>query len=1471
MGLLNPGKETDIRAVRKAQKSMEVAERYVLARNLDAAISELTKARDALLGAAVEPAQQGILVEALVRLSKDYLDCGMALDAANSADLALKSAPTDLPALLAYARALVKKGEFPQAISTLDKATLLPGSDTSVWLFKADLYEHERRQDMVMFCLKKANELDPSDLSILDRMIQRSDDKASLLKRKADLLVSQERYEEALTAIDQAVTLMPRNVEMMLRKGEILTLLKRTDQALLIYDDVLARDSGNALAHLYKARGYKDKGDKAAALAQYKESLRNDGMNKFTWAEVAALLFEMDRLEESSTAYDRALAIDPELIVAINGKLQVAKKRGMDEDIALYSGKLLGRKMEDRSVFLERIDSLSQLGRFEEASEAVNLALKRYQLDEELMARKRKIMLQTGNMEEVISLAEAKLAKEKDDFQALMDLGSAYMRSTRYRDALRPLEKAAKVQPSNEAPLICIKESYKHIGKDKDVLDSCDRILKVNSVNEGALFDKAVALDRMNRKDDAVALYEQVMALDPDDKDNLKDLSSALYSMGRFEESLARSTLGTQMYPNQVAFWRVQGDSNFALKRYADAVTSFTNAVKLSPGEKHLIYSRGLALENAKRYEEAVAAYDEALAIDPKDNSMWLSKGVALEWLQRYPQALDCYEEAVRLESDNKFVLVRIGQVLAKMNDHEAAIRSFDKALEKAPKDIELLEMKKVSLKHTDRLEELVKVCQRIIKLDGKNRNAYVDMGVASHRLSDFDDAIDSFDTALGIDPGNITILHYKKTSVVAKGIPEQIIDVCDSILKVDPSDKPALMDKAFALERLGRLAEANDTYTMALAVDDQDKELHNRKGLVLIGLGRYADAVVEFDRSFALDSSDLMPLDNKGRAYLLMREYDHALKVFDQCVVGQPGNPRFQSDRGRALASLGNLAEAVDAFDASLALDKGDSQTWKYKGNVMFKLGQFQDCVICLNRALELGAEEQGIYKAKGRALEELKHYSDALESFLRAVALDASDASAWERIAVIRLQMDDPANAYEAIKKALACDPKNRRMIMEKGDICQKLQRPEEAIKSFDAAIALDPSDPFAYFGQGVSYLKLRRYVEAQSSLRKALELNPNFDQARESLRSAEQKLHEIEVVNQATSVLECEYRQNRRMSKEEMFKECGIPYNSLDEVTAFLDVRETVNVELMNDADLDQYEEDSRYVLMAAARNPRVKETGLGLSDVMMALPGKDIVRAKKVLSYVEKVNKMDLSHHIMDARTEKLLRTAMNLPEEKRNVMGIIETLGVGIYTARRLMSVIKTLRANEPKPAPVEAAEEALLRPKQRPANPKEWVESEEPIALPEQRPRRARPEPKTTPAVEYQVESGVPVMEKKPSREPIMFGDEQKDLYQTFYKQEKRPAKVDSLEVAGRRCLFHGEAAVTACSKCSSLLCEECVRGGLCPRCHAPIEGAAVKTKKAAPAVKKDPRAILEESEGLEPQAAQESDDDRQSKDWSRL
>ena len=184
MGLLTPGKETDIRAVRKAQKSMEAAERYILARNLDAAISELTKARDALLGAAVEPAQQALLVETLVRLSKDYLECGMSLDAANAADLALKTVP-ERPARPAWhspapwsRRATSLRRYRSWTGQPCSPRTRTPGSSRRTCMINAATGNGDALPEEGM-------ELDPSDISILDRMIQRTEDKAPLAPEKS--------------------------------------------------------------------------------------------------------------------------------------------------------------------------------------------------------------------------------------------------------------------------------------------------------------------------------------------------------------------------------------------------------------------------------------------------------------------------------------------------------------------------------------------------------------------------------------------------------------------------------------------------------------------------------------------------------------------------------------------------------------------------------------------------------------------------------------------------------------------------------------------------------------------------------------------------------------------------------------------------------------------------------------------------------------------------------------------------------------------------------------------------------------------------------------------------------------------------------------------------------------------------------------------------------------------------------------
>ena len=54
---------------------------------------------------------------------------------------------------------------------------------------------------------------------------------------------------------------------------------------------------------------------------------------------------------------------------------------------------------------------------------------------------------------------------------------------------------------------------------------------------------------------------------------------------------------------------------------------------------------------------------------------------------------------------------------------------------------------------------------------------------MAQFRLSNFPEAVRSYDRALEVEPGDMSVLQLKRTAVVAKGDASEILKVCEDIL----------------------------------------------------------------------------------------------------------------------------------------------------------------------------------------------------------------------------------------------------------------------------------------------------------------------------------------------------------------------------------------------------------------------------------------------------------------------------------------------------------------------------------------------------------------------------------------------------------------------------------------------------------------------------------------------------------------
>jgi len=199
----------------------------------------------------------------------------------------------------------------------------------------------------------------------------------------------------------------------------------------------------------------------------------------------------------------------------------------------------------------------------------------------------------------------------------------------------------------------------------------------------------------------------------------------------------------------------------------------------------------------------------------------------------------------------------------------------------------------------------------------------------------------------------------------------------------------------------------------------------------------------------------------------------------------------------------------------------------------------------------------------------------------------------------------------------------------------------------------------------------------------------------------------------------------------------------------------------------------------------------------------------------------VEEHQFSTKATDPQTDTLLRQALDLPEDQKNVLGIIRNLGVGVYQARHLVTILQSFKGGgfeTPKISVGSIVSESYGQ----------YSPSDERARRDRESQESARPHARRAPRDDEEPEDGQPRFGPPPKRrrEPPAEEREQGRPAKARDRQPKDAAEDVPSDLVGRRCLFHGGVAVVRCKKCKAVLCKECIRGSdRCPRCNSPLHG----------------------------------------------
>ncbi|HPJ83833.1 MAG TPA: tetratricopeptide repeat protein [Methanothrix sp.] len=358
--------------------------------------------------------------------------------------------------------------------------------------------------------------------AMLCACVTAQEDTSGYWMNKAQELMDNESYEEALRAYDSAIELDPEDARIWMGKGDTQSRMGDYNESQKTYEN---------------------------ALDLINESLEANPLDAEGWFVKGELLDRLYRYDEALESYNMSLEIDPtDKEVWLNtgntfSKIAASQTQGPErirafEDSIIAYGEAIKIDPDYGNAWMGKGYSLYYLAAF-------NKNLSKY--DESLKAFDRAIELIPDNDTRNLALAwDGRAVALSDISDALEDAGRQNEAKASREEALESYDNAIELDPNFtglEAQLDKA-DILASLGRYNESLDAFDKLIEILPANETlyaamVLEDKGNVLEMMGDYEGAIIVFDRALELDPSNMYAMQEKGVALQSLGRISEAEA--------------------------------------------------------------------------------------------------------------------------------------------------------------------------------------------------------------------------------------------------------------------------------------------------------------------------------------------------------------------------------------------------------------------------------------------------------------------------------------------------------------------------------------------------------------------------------------------------------------------------------------------------------------------------------------------------------------------------------------------------------------------------------------------------------------------------------------------------------------------------------------------------------------------------------------------------------------------
>ncbi|HWW31701.1 MAG TPA: tetratricopeptide repeat protein [Steroidobacteraceae bacterium] len=291
----------------------------------------------------------------------------------------------------------------------------------------------------------------------------------------------------------------------------------------------------------------------------------------------------------------------------------------------------------------------------------------------------------------------------------------------------------------------------------------------------------------------------------------------------------------------------------------------------------------------------------------------------------------------------------------------EEAQRLYQESLGLQPRNSNALHLLGVIAAQTNNLALAAELIGRAIQIDPQAA-AYRDQGLVLCRLNRHEEAIKSFDQAIGLEPGDAETHFSRGNALRELQQLEAAVASFDLATSLRPDYAQAHNNRGNVLKELKRLDAAVASYDRAIAIEPNAADLHINRGNALRDMQQSEAAVESYEKAIAIEPKNAAAYVNRGLTLAGLKRFEKAALDYDRAIALQPRIAEAYVNRGALLLELGHSAEAVASYDQALAIKPCYAKAYLGQGEALAELRQFEAAIACYDKAITHDRHPKGV-----------------------------------------------------------------------------------------------------------------------------------------------------------------------------------------------------------------------------------------------------------------------------------------------------------------------------------------------------------------------------------------------------------------------------------------------------------------------------------------------------------------------------